>query len=302
MKLPGPVPSLLALLFAAQACAAEYSVPSSVSQGHAFPASVSDSSPFTASFGWRGEVIDVPARQSGNAWKSEILLAFPIDAAEKGMLTIRHGETSKKFTVAPASVPWPRSILKVEPRYVVPPRETQERIAREAEESRRAYALRTPREWSLPLARPVPGGITSPFGGRRVFNGKPRAPHKGTDMRSPEGAPVMAAADGTVALAGHQYFGGRSVFVDHGQGVVTTYCHLSSIGVKPGQKVKKGSEIGRSGSTGRVTGPHLHFGMFVQGVAVDAMPLLSFPPAVVGGPSKPLSSGRQSKAAARKKQ
>ncbi|MCQ2444392.1 MAG: M23 family metallopeptidase [Mailhella sp.] len=302
MNLPRLFPVFLTLLLAAQASAAEYSVPPAVSQGHAFPAAVTDSEPFTASFGWRGEVISVPAERHGSGWKAEILLALPIDAAGSASLTIRHGAASKDFTVRSVPVPWPQSILKVEPKYVVPPKETQERLTREAEESRLAYALRTPRSWSLPFARPVPGGITSPFGGRRVFNGKPRAPHKGTDMRSPEGAPVMAAADGTVVLAGHHYFGGKSVFIDHGQGVVTTYCHLSSIGVEPGRKIRKGMELGRSGSTGRVTGPHLHFGLFVQGVAVDAMPLLSSPPAVVGGPSKTLSSDRQRKTATRKKQ
>ena len=130
------------------------------------------------------------------------------------------------------------------------------------------------------------GGITSAFGGRRVFNGQPRAPHKGTDMRCAEGTPVKSACAGTVLLAENTYFGGNTVYVDHGQGVISTYSHLSSFDVKAGDSVRKGQTIGRSGSTGRVTGPHLHFGFMVQGVAVDAMPLLSSPPDFTGGPSR----------------
>ena len=108
-----------------------------------------------------------------------------------------------------------------------------------------------------------------------MFNGKPRAPHKGTDMRSPEGAKVLAVADGTVILAEAQYFGGNIVYVDHGQGVVSTYAHLSAFDVTPGQSVRRGQVIGRSGSTGRVTGPHLHLSLIVQGQSVDVEPLLA---------------------------
>jgi len=95
-------------------------------------------------------------------------------------------------------------------------------------------------------------------------------------------------ADGVVLLAENQYFGGNMIYLDAGQGVVSAYAHLSSFDVAPGARVKKGQVLGRSGSTGRVTGPHLHFGFFVQGVAVDAMPLLEQPTRVTGGPSRSL--------------
>ncbi|HJD96983.1 MAG TPA: M23 family metallopeptidase [Mailhella massiliensis] len=211
---------------------------------------------------------------------------MPLDAGGKHRVVLEAGGEKKAFLIQAAPVAWPQSILKVAPKYVAPPREVQEQIARDAARSKKALASRTERQWTLPLHRPVPGGVTSPFGGRRVFNGQPRAPHKGTDMRSPEGANVKAAADGVVLLAEKQYFGGNSVYIDHGQGVVSTYAHLSSFDVKAGERVRKGQVIGRSGSTGRVTGPHLHFGLLVQGVAVDAMPLLQDPPQLVGGPSR----------------
>ncbi len=270
--------------------AAEYAVPLRVSQGHAFPVSVTDNAPFEARIRWRGETLLVPAVQerNGGVWKAEILLAMPIDARGKHTLFLSTDSSDRKFSITSAAVPWPESILKVAPKYVEPPREVMEQINRDATHSRDVLSLRTEKRWSLPLQRPVPGGITSPFGGRRVFNGKPRAPHKGTDMRSPEGAEVVAAADGTVVLAEAQYFGGNTVYIDHGQGVVSTYAHLSSFDVTAGQSVRKGEVIGRSGSTGRVTGPHLHFGLLVQGVAVDAMPMLKDPPEIVGGPSRSL--------------
>lgn len=282
--------SLLAI--AAPALAAQWSVPTRVSQGHAFPVSVTDSRPFTASFFWRGETLAVEARRhakgQGSVWKAELLLAMPIDAGKPYPLSVTAAGQSRSFSIMPLRVAWPQSILKVAPKYVEPPREVQEQIARDSRRSRQALALRTEKRWALPLARPVPGGITSVFGGRRVFNGQPRAPHAGTDMRCAEGTPVKAAADGTVIFAESTYFGGNMIYVDHGQGVVSTYAHLSSFDVKAGQRVRKGQAIGRSGSTGRVTGPHLHFGLVVQGVSVDAMPLLKSPPPITGGPSRSL--------------
>ncbi|WP_418764342.1 M23 family metallopeptidase [Mailhella sp.] len=276
---------LLALAGAARA--AEYAVPVKVSQGHAFPVSVTDAAPFDAVFLWRGERFRVTAERAGDAtWKAELLLAMPLDATGRHTLSLSVNGEKRNFAIAAASVPWPQSVLKVAPKYVEPPKDVQERIARDVQRSRNALASRTEKRWSLPLQRPVPGGVTSPFGGRRVFNGKPRAPHKGTDMRSPEGADVLAVADGTVLLAEPQYFGGNTVYLDHGQGVISTYAHLSAFDVTPGQSVRKGERIGRSGSTGRVTGPHLHLGFLVQGVAVDAMPLFSDPPSLVGGPTR----------------
>ena len=270
------------------ALAAEFSVPPRVSQGHAFPVSVRDSHPFTAVFHWRGEALRVKAvRSKGREmWKADILLAMPIDAVKEHILSIALPEERHDVVVMPLKVNWHQSILKVAPKYVQPPAEAMKQIERDRKRSRKALATRTEKRWSLPIARPVPGGITSAFGGRRVFNGQPRAPHKGTDMRCAEGTPVKSACAGTVLLAEDTYFGGKTVYVDHGQGVISTYSHLSAFDVKAGERVRKGQTIGRSGATGRVTGPHLHFGFLVQGVAVDAMPLLSSPPIFTGGPSR----------------
>ena len=278
----------MGLLFSlSPALAAEFSVPARVSQGHAFPVFVQDDVPFTAVFRWRGESLNVRAVKTPKArYKAEILLAMPIGAVKAHVLSVRLPGEQQDFVISPLKVKWHESVLKVAPKYVQPPAKAMKQIERDRRLSRKALASRTEKRWSLPIARPVPGGITSAFGGRRVFNGQPRAPHKGTDMRCASGTPVKAACAGTVLLAENTYFGGKTVYVDHGQGVISTYSHLSVFDVKAGDSVRKGQTIGRSGATGRVTGPHLHFGFMVQGVAVDAMPLLSSPPLFTGGPSR----------------
>ncbi|NHZ47213.1 M23 family metallopeptidase, partial [Nitratidesulfovibrio liaohensis] len=121
---------------------------------------------------------------------------------------------------------------------------------------------------------------------RRVFNGEPRAPHRGLDLRGEAGEPVTACAAGRVVLAENHYFAGNSVYIDHGMGVVSMYFHLSALDVAPGQMVAQGQVIGKVGSTGRVTGPHLHFGMAVLGDMVDPQVLLDIAPANTGATTR----------------
>lgn len=122
---------------------------------------------------------------------------------------------------------------------------------------------------SLVFDLPVPGNITSPFGLRRFFNKQPRNPHTGIDLSASEGTPIQTAAPGHVINTGEYFFNGKTVFIEHGQGLITMYCHMSKIIVIQGQRVSRGETIGHVGSTGRVTAPHLHWGVIMNTVSID---------------------------------
>ncbi len=128
---------------------------------------------------------------------------------------------------------------------------------------------------TLNLKSPTEGVISSPFGLRRFYNKQPRKPHSGIDIAAPTGTPIYAPLAGTVTEEGNFFFNGNVIFIDHGNGLVTMYCHLDENLVKKGQVVKQGEIIGKVGSTGRVTGPHLHWGVSLNGNMVD--PLLLTP-------------------------
>lgn len=161
-------------------------------------------------------------------------------------------------------------------RKVNPEQRDMERISRETREIKDAL-----RQWSAQpevvtdFHKPVEGPTSSPFGLRRFFNEQPRKPHSGLDIAAPEGTPIRAPAPGTVIATGDYFFNGNTVFIDHGQGLVTMYCHMSAIDVAPGTQVATGDVIGKVGMTGRVTGPHLHWGVSLNDARVD--PVLFLP-------------------------
>lgn len=173
---------------------------------------------------------------------------------------------------------YPLKKLWVDERFVTPPPEFHERIRREAEILKVVYEITTDRWLGEGLfIIPSSGEAKHNFGERRIYNNKPRSSHRGVDIVVPYGLPVRASNSGRVVLASDLYFAGKTVIIDHGIGLFTLYCHFSKIRVKRGKLVKKGEIIGEIGATGRVTGPHLHWGVKVFGSSVDPFSLLSLP-------------------------
>jgi murein DD-endopeptidase MepM/ murein hydrolase activator NlpD len=169
--------------------------------------------------------------------------------------------------------------LKVAPGQVNLSAEDEARVAQETEKVRAALSIHSDvRPATFRLAQPVSGPRSSSYGLRRVFNGEARKPHSGMDIAAPTGAPIKTPLAGRVVDVGSYFFNGNNVIVDHGSGFMTMYCHLSKIGVEVGQELKRGAVLGLVGATGRVTGPHLHWGVILNGVSVDPALFLA-PPA-----------------------
>ncbi len=213
---------------------------------------------------YRGESVLV--RRSGRGWQA--VVGIPL-SAKPGRAAIEVDGHAIPFTIKPKRYPEQRITLK-DQRKVTPNAEDEARIARE-------QALMAPawKAWpeglvpSLTFHQPTPGGLTSSFGLRRIFNGEPRAPHAGLDIKAPAGQAVRAPAAGVVVLTGDFFFSGNAVFLAHGEGVVSLFAHLSMVTVKQGQVVKAGDLLGEVGMTGRATGPHLHWSLSLNNARVD---------------------------------
>ena len=220
---------------------------------------------------------------TGGVWNGVVgidLETRPGDHALAVRATLANGDTVRatyRLSVTPKE--FPTRHLSVNPSFVNPPADVLERITREAVRQREIFQASSPeRQWDGGFLRPVSGSSTSSFGRRSVYNGEPRSPHSGTDFRAGEGTPIAAPNGGTVVLAGNLYFSGNVVVIDHGWGLYSYFAHLSSIGVVEGETVKRGEQVGTVGSTGRVTGPHLHWTVRLNDARVDPLSLMALFP------------------------
>jgi murein DD-endopeptidase MepM/ murein hydrolase activator NlpD len=164
-------------------------------------------------------------------------------------------------------------------RMVNPNKKDMERITREQKQINAALNTWSTQELNFGFDAPIEGRFSSSFGLRRIFNGQPRNPHSGMDIAAPQGAEVHASTAGRVITTGNYFFSGNTVFLDHGQGLISLYSHLDSITVAPGQTLKAGEVLGTVGMTGRVTGPHLHWAISLNNTKVD--PALFLPTEVL---------------------
>ena len=209
--------------------------------------------------------------KSDNA--ASAIVGIPLKAARgTQQLEVRSGGKKQQVPFKVTSKKYKEQHIKLSSnKHVNPSPENQARFKRELDEQLTAYKqYREATPSNVVLDRPVDGGrYSSPFGLRRFFNGEERNPHSGLDIAVPTGTPIKSSADGVVTIVGDYFFNGKTVFVDHGQGMISMYCHMNEIDVVKGQTVKRGQVVGKVGSTGRSTGPHLHWNVSLNNVRVD---------------------------------
>ena len=209
-------------------------------------------------------------QQRKTGWYALVGLSLDTPVGEQ-KLDIGPDGSRRQLPFQVAAKDYPVQKLKIANQKMVTP--DPEQLARINAERDRQISIRSQFR-QVPVTRtdlalPADGRLSSRFGLRRVFNGEPRAPHTGLDVAVPTGTPIRAPADGVVTLVDDFYFNGKTVFVDHGQSFVSMVCHLDRAGVEAGQTVRRGEVLGHSGSSGRATGPHLHWSVYLNGAAVD---------------------------------
>jgi murein DD-endopeptidase MepM/ murein hydrolase activator NlpD len=188
-------------------------------------------------------------------------------------------DAEMSYAVAVGAAHYPTSTLKVAPGFVEPPKETLPQIEEDQVVKKKVFSTTAPETlWSGRFEPPAEADVSGVFGSARVFNGVKKSQHTGLDFRVTTGTPIVATNSGTVILARPLYFEGNCVMIDHGQGLLTMYLHLSEFKVKEGDAVKKGQTLGLSGGTGRATAPHLHFAVRWRGEYLDPRTLLELHP------------------------
>lgn len=226
-------------------------------------------------------VMVLPQPQREGAWIALVGIALGTDPKQRQTLSVRGGEggrAAREIAFTLESKQYAEQRLTVAPKHVELSPEDLARYERERDHLAAVLRTFSPHDPpTLRLAVPTPGPRSSSFGLRRVFNGQGRNPHSGMDIAAPAGTVVVCAAAGEVIDCGDYFFNGNTVIVDHGRGLLTLYCHLAAIDTALGAKLAAGAPIGQVGATGRATGPHLHFSVYLNTTPVD--PALFLPAA-----------------------
>jgi len=218
--------------------------------------------------------------QDGANWVALVGIGLQAKSGSTVRVQVADAARSREVRVRVKPKQYATQHLKVAPKHVQLSPEDLARYERE-----RDHLQAVLRRWSeeapaaLLLQAPTAGERSSSFGLRRVFNGEGRNPHSGMDIAAPTGTPVVASAAGEVIDTGDYFFNGNTVIVDHGQGFLTLYCHLDEIGTATGARLSAGTQLGKVGATGRVTGPHLHFSVYLNATPVDPALFLPEPKA-----------------------
>lgn len=254
-------------------------LPEKAMNGRAFFVTVMADSDSPVILEWNKQRVDVTCTRDGDKFVGLALLPLPRDYAKKSVQVTAIEKADDGINTVVKTIPvslkkYREQHLTVKKKYVDLSKKSLDRFYKDKAEIKAMMgSVSKARMWDKGFLRPVSGGMSSEFGVQRFFNEKPRKPHSGVDLRGKTGTPIKACSDGVVRIANDHFFSGKSVYIDHGQGIVSMYFHMSKMLVKKGETVKKGQIIGKVGATGRVTGPHLHFGLNISGVAVDPMPL-----------------------------
>jgi murein DD-endopeptidase MepM/ murein hydrolase activator NlpD len=217
---------------------------------------------------WEGHRVVVVS--DGARRKALVGIALAVEPGEHALTVQNAGGATRIIPIKVLPKKYREQKLTVPQRQVDLSPEDAARVEKEQQHLRAIYdSFSDVLPPTFTLRVPVAGIRQNSFGSRRVFNGQSRNPHSGMDIAAGTGTPILAPADGTVVDVGNYFYNGNNVLIDHGRGFITMYCHLSAFAVKAGDQVKAGQVIGKVGATGRVTGPHLHFGVLLNGASVD---------------------------------